>query len=110
MNLVRPSRSLAQSTNDGDPVGVLLPRRAQAGHRLLHAAQHRQGCRPADVGRRGAMPLPARWRGRRPPAPAAWRGEDPAPRRGVRPAPGGWLVELGGLLICYCYWRLVVAD
>jgi hypothetical protein len=36
----------------------------------------------------GAVPLPARRRGRWPPAPAARRGEDLAPRRGVRPAPG----------------------
>jgi hypothetical protein len=80
------ARSLAQSTDDGDPAGVLLPRRAQAGHRLLQAAQRRQGRRPADAGRGGAVPLPARQRGgRRPPA---RRGEGPAPRRGVRPAPG----------------------
>jgi hypothetical protein len=71
MNPVRPTRSLAQSTDDGDPAGVLLPHRAQAGHHLLQAAQRRQGRRPADAGRRGAVPLAARRRGRRPPAPAA---------------------------------------
>ncbi|AQK83800.1 hypothetical protein ZEAMMB73_Zm00001d037372 [Zea mays] len=42
MNPVRPTRSLAQSTGDGDPPGVLLPRRAQAGIafcRLLSATK-----------------------------------------------------------------------